>query len=125
MCIGDQLELTCTITDSGSFVVILWNVTQTSATNPVSYDRTIFSSSPGGQTAQIMVNSDSTMLTFSRVSSQNELPLVSRLSISPVQSDLNVQCRDDMTSDSSSVVISVTNGRPIQGMTIAITIDLH
>ena len=53
-------------------------------------------------------------LTLSRVSVQNELPLVSRLLINPVISNLNVRCRNDLTSESSTVVVvNVTNGHPI------------
>ena len=53
-------------------------------------------------------------LNLSRVSAQNRFPLVSRLLINPVTRDLNVRCRNDLTSELSPVVVvNVTNGHPI------------
>ena len=63
---------------------------------------------------QLMENSVN--FTFSRVSAQNEFPLISRLLINPVTRDLNVTCSNDLTSESSTVVVSATNGHPIQGI---------
>ena len=117
VCSGDQLELVCMITDSGAdFAVLQWNATLELNTTslPMSSDRIILSLSWNDQYQQIMVNS--TTLTFSRVSAPNEFPLVSRLLINPVTNDLSVRCRDDITLESSAVVVSVTNGHPIQGV---------
>ena len=112
------------IADPGSLsaAVLQWNVTLTPELNtslPMSYDRRVSSSSPSNQMQQIMENSIN--LTLSRVSAQNEFPLVLRLLINPVISNLNVRCRNDLTSESSTVVvINVTNGHPtaIQGTLI-------
>ena len=106
------------ITDPGTdFVILQWNATlELNTTSPMamSYDRVISSSSPNDQYQQFLVNS--TTLTYSRVSAQNEFPLVSRLLINPITNDLSVRCRDDITLESSAVVVSVTNGHPIQGV---------
>ena len=107
------------ITDSGAdFAILQWNamlkLNTTSLVLPMSFDRVISSSSPNDQYQHLMVNS--TTLTLSRVSAENEFPLVSRLFINPVTNDLCVRCRDDITLESSAVVVSVTNGHPIQGV---------
>ena len=120
VCNGDQLELTCTLIDSGSFSLLLWNVTLISddaITPPVSFIRTISSSSPSDQTFQIVVNS--TSLIFSRISAHNSIPFVSRLLINPVSSNLNgaeVKCLEVLTSESSSTTVINTSDHPIQGM---------
>ena len=105
------------IADPGSLgvAVLLWNVTLTPELNtssPISYDRRVSSSSPSNQMQHIMGNSIN--LTLSRVSAQNKFPLVSRLLINPVISNLNVRCKNDLTSELSQVVVvNVTNGHPI------------
>ena len=107
------------IADPGSLgaAVLLWNVTlvltpELNTSSPMSYDRRVLSPSPSNQMQHIMENSIN--LTLSRVSAQNEFPLVSRLLINPVISNLNVRCRNDLTLESLTiVVINVTNGHPI------------
>ena len=122
VCSGDQLELTCTITDSRSFALLRWNVTliPENATTPKVYDRTISSSSPSDQTAHLMINY--TTITFSRISARNSFPFISRLLINPVSSSLNgaeINCVDAMTAESSPiVVINVTRGYLIRGRII-------
>ena len=113
----DQLELTCTITDSGSLLV--WNVTliPENLTTPMNFGRTIDPSDPSDQTTPIMINS--TMLTYSRISAQHSIPLISKVLISTVSNHLNgthVNCLNGFTSQTSSVaVVNITNGNPIQG----------
>lgn len=121
VCSGEELELICTITDSGSFTILMWNVTVNAKVNAAtssSLDVAISSSSPTNQTIHRMVNS--TNVTCFRISPQNSSPLVSRLFMNPVSNHLNgtqVKCVNAMTSESSSVaVINVSNGNPIQGM---------
>ena len=119
MCSGDQLELTCTITDSGSFTLLQWNLILFPE-NPRRYGRTISSSSPNDQTAHLMINS--TTITFSRISARNSFPFTSRLLINPVSSSLNgaeAYCVDAMTAESSPiVVVNVTSGYLIRGRII-------
>jgi hypothetical protein len=78
VCSGDQLELNFSVTDSGSFALLVWNVTliPKNAATPVNYNRAISSSSPSDQTFRTVINS--TYLTFSQ--------LISRLLFSPVSS---------------------------------------
>ena len=103
--------------DPGSLssAILQWNVTLTPELNtssPMSYIQRVSSSSPSNQMQHIMENSIN--LTLSRVSAQNEFPLVSRLLINPVISNLNVRCKNDLTSESPTVVvINVTNEHPI------------
>ena len=80
---GDQFELTCTVSGvalNGEFPVFPENVTHT--TTPVT--------SIGGTSGipQPLTISSST-ITFSRLSSQDSLPLISRIVVSPVNSGLN------------------------------------
>ncbi len=119
VCSGDQLELNCSITDSGGFTVLVWNVTliPKNAATPVNYNQAISPSSPSDQTFRTLFNS--TYLTFSRISPQNSSPLISRLLFSPVSDHLNgtqVNCLNSLTSETSSVaVVNISSGNPIQG----------
>ena len=119
VCSGDQLELICTLTDTGGFAVLVWNVTliPKNAATPVSFARAISSSSPSDQLYSTLINS--TSLIFSRVSSQNSSPLVSRLLFSPVSNHLNgteVNCLNSWTSETSAVAgVNISNGNQIQG----------
>ena len=120
VCSGDQLELTCAITDSGASAILVWNVTVNSenAADRMNYTPVISSSIPTNQTTKIMINS--TNITFSRISAQHSSPLVSRLLMNPVSNHLNgtqVICANAMASETSSVaIINISNGNPIQGI---------
>ena len=118
VCSGDQLELNCTIADTGSFAIhaiLEWKIILIPVLN---HSQAISSSSPSDQAFQKVINS--TELTFSRTSSQNNLPLVSRLLISAVSDHLNgtqVKCINSLTSETPSVTfVNISNGNPIQGM---------
>ena len=117
VCSGGQLELNCTVADTGGFAILVWNVILIPVLN---YSQAISSDSPSDQAFQKVINS--TELTFSRISSQNNLPLVSRLLISAVSNHLNgteVNCINSLTSETSSItVVNISNGNPIQGMTL-------
>ena len=121
VCNGDQLELICTLTDTGSFTVLVWTVTliPKNAATPTSLSLALSSDSPSDQTFHTIV-SNSTNLTLSRISFQNSFPLVSRLLFSPVSNHLNrteVNCLNSLTSETSPVaVINISNGNPIQGI---------
>ena len=107
MCDGDQLELTCTITDPGSSL-LEWTLTPT--TIFVDLYRAIEASTPNDQTSYIMINS--TKFTFSRISAQNESPLVSRLLINPITSGLNgtvVNCMDVLMMETTSTTVYILN----------------
>ena len=124
VCSGDQLELNCTIADTGSFAVLVWNITlipeNAATSNSINHSRAIESAGPSDQILHLLINS--TNLTFSRISPQSSFPLISRLLISPVSNHLNgtqVNCINSLTSESSSItVINISNGNPIQGMTL-------
>ena len=97
------------------FTILQWNATlELNTTSPMSYERRISSSSPNDQYQQFMV--DSTTFTLLRKSAQNEFPLVSSLLINPVTNGVSVRCGDEIAPESSTVVVSVTNGHPIQGV---------
>ena len=99
-CIGDQLELTCTIMGG----LLRWSFYQYSDEGS-GYSRLLSTSS---EITSLQVNN--TQFTFSRVSLPNTLPLVSVLLISPVSSYLNrtvVNCTDRTTDKSSSTIINI------------------
>ena len=117
MCDGDRLELTCTITDPGSSL-LEWTLTPTTLFM-ISMDlyRAIDSSTPSDQTTtHWMINS--TLFTLSRISAQNEFPVVSRLLIDPLTTDLNrivVNCRAVSIMESATTIVYVLN-KPSDGM---------
>ena len=103
VCRGDQLELTCNVTGS----VLEWRINVTSAVRI--YRRGVRSDGQTDlQTSHLMINNS--ILTFSRISDENGLPLVSRLLISPVNENLNgtkVICEDVASSLQSTNTITV------------------
>ena len=109
VCSGDQLELTCTLTDPGSRV-LEWSFTPT--TSSLSFPaRAIEATGQGNQTTQFMINS--TWFTTSRTSADGQLPFVSSLLINPVTIGLNgtvVGCTDTIaTMETASAILSVMN----------------
>ena len=120
VCNGDELELTCAITESGGFAILAWNVIVISENpaNHINYTHAISPSTPSNQTIHRMVNS--TNITFSRISVQNSFPLMSRLLMNPVSNHLNgtqMNCLNSLTSESPAfAVVNVSNGNPIQGV---------
>ena len=98
MCNGSQLELTCTTTRDFlqwrlSVITRLFIRTITSASNVMS---------------QLVVNS--TVFTFTRLSAEGNLPVVSRLLISPVSWGLNgteMSCMDLITSETAVTIIKI------------------
>ena len=100
---GDQLELICT--SSGTihrweFTVFPESVTHT--TSPVTSEGT-------SGTPQPLAFSSST-ITFSRLSGQDSLPLVSRVTVSPVSSGLNetvVNCFEGISSTDSVATTTI------------------
>ena len=104
-CDGDQLELTCTITDPGSSL-LEW--TFAPATIFMGLHRAIDVNSPSDQT--FMINS--TLFTLSIISARGNLLLVSRLLIDPLTTDLNrtvVNCTDVLIMETASAFIHVLN----------------
>ena len=104
VCSGRQLELTCTTSGRNTSIVLQeWSFSFTLST------RAISSGGSDNQTTHQLVNS-TIFLNFSRVSSEDSLPLISRLLISPVSDGLNgssVSCMDIATSESVSTSINV------------------
>ena len=89
---GDQLELTCNTSNT----LHRWRFTAIPESGPaVTYMRTVSSiGSTGVDSEPITINS-TIMVTFSRLSIQNELPLISRMVINSVSEGLNgvrVEC---------------------------------
>ena len=106
VCSGEHLDITCTI--SGTF--IRWYIRPENESNAFrTYIRTLSSLSVVSGVAPLMINS--TMFSFSRISTQGTLPLSSRLEISPVSEILNgteMKC-EDVTAmvNSSATIINV------------------
>jgi hypothetical protein len=108
VCSGDQLELTCTTPGS----LLEWTfflVRARELEGDRRYDRVLHSDSVPA-TSDLKVNSIT--FTFSRISSQGSLPLISRVVIDPANDDLNgteVNCTDVLASNTSSTYIEVIN----------------
>ena len=100
VCSGHQLELTC----STSGPIHEWSFSFISST------RALSSAGPDNRTSYLLVNSIATTLNFTRLSSEDSLPLISRLLISPVSDGLNgssVSCTDLTTLEFESMTISI------------------
>ena len=104
VCSGDQLELMCNVTGSP---VLEWRI----MTSQV-YRRGV--TSQGGadtQMSYLIIGNCNSTFTFTRISDENDMPLVSRLLISPVNRGLNgaiVICEDQTTLMQSTTTIIVT-----------------
>ena len=114
MCqVGDQLELTCTSSD----VLQSWQFTAISESGPaaaVTYTRSVTSVGSSGVDSQPITINTTIMITFSRLSTQNELPLMSRILINFVSEGLNgteVNCVNTVTSEAATTTIHVIGGR--------------
>ena len=105
VCSGRQLELMC----NTSGTIHEWSFSFTLST------RAISSGGSDNQTTHQLVNS-TIFLNFSRVSSEDSLPLISRLLISPASDGLNgssVSCMDIAIPESVSTSINVIdNSQP-------------
>ena len=101
---GDQLELTCTssgIVHRWEFTVFPENMTHT--TSPVTSQGT-----SGVPTEPLTFSSS--MVTFFRLSGQNESPLVSRVGVNPVSTGLNgtvVKCFEGLSSTDSVATTTI------------------
>ena len=106
VCDGDQLELMCIISDPGSNLE--WTIAP--ATIFTGQSRAIDAQGDQLQTLSFIINS--TKFTFSRISTKDEFPLVSRLLISPVTTGLNetaVNCKDVIAMETVSAIFYVFN----------------
>ena len=98
----DHLELTCAIT--GRLLEWSFDLIPEGESTATRYTRVLQSLGPSNQVALLTVNSD--------FSTQDSLPLRSRLLISPVRDDMNgtvVNCTDLFASISASVITNLTN----------------
>ena len=109
VCNGGQVELTCTAT--GPFLEWSLNLIPENATTARRVSRLIESTSQDMQNSNFR-GVNSTVLTFSRTSSPNSLPVMSRILISSVSEGLNgtvINCADRLSSNVSSTIIYVIN----------------
>ena len=101
VCSSDQLELTCNVTGSP---VLEWRIVASQI-----YRRGV-TSQGGADTQMSYLTIDNSTFTFTRISDENDMPLVSRLLISPVNRDLNqtrVIC-DDLANPDSMLSLTTT-----------------
>ena len=101
--VGDQLELTCNTTKEinhrWEFTVFPENITHTSHVTSVG-----MSGTPPSLTLS------TSMITFSRLSGPNSLPLISRIVVSPVTRDINrtvVNCFEGTSSTDSVATTTI------------------
>ena len=109
---GDQLELRCT----SPGVLLTWQVTATAENGaPATYTRSVTSVGPSGLVNSQPLTINSTIVfTFSRLSSRDDLPLVSGMTINSVSEGLNgvaVNCTDVSTTESATSTIHIIGGR--------------
>ena len=108
ICEGEQVELTC----STNVSILGWasSPLQNEQGQMRTFMRFIASEGRSQQVSYVMVNS--TFFNVSRVSSQDELPLVSRLAIHPVSIGLNgtkVNCTEvEINNEQNTAVASTT-----------------
>ena len=107
ICEGEQVELTC----STNVSILGW--ASSSLKNEQGQMRTFnrFISSVGASQQESYMTVNSTFFNVSRVSSENELPLVSRLLIDPVVKSLNgteVNCTERPMNNENTTVGSTT-----------------
>ena len=108
VCGGDQLELICTTT--GSFLEWNFSLIPTGETNAMTYSRILTALSSSADISPLILENSS--FTFSRISAQNTLPLISRLLINPVSAEPNrieVNCADIETSETASTLVQIIN----------------
>ena len=106
VCGGDQLELICTTT--GNFLEWSFSLIPTGETTAMTYSR-ILTTLSADVSSLILANSS---FTFSRISAQNSLPLISGLLINPVSAEPNgieVNCADIETSETASTLVKIIN----------------
>ena len=104
VCDGDLLELTCSLTDPGSSLLV-WSFVP--AITSMDLYRAIDDNSVSDEICVI----NSTLFTFSRISARGHLPLVSRLIIDSLTTGLNGTvinyCTDVTTMETASATVYV------------------
>ena len=109
VCFGGHLELMCTTSLTGQFLRWSFSLIRGSDTTPTLFTRTIIPSVPASDAVSYLIV-NSVTFNFSRISAQNDLPLMSQLLMGPVSRGLNgteVNCEDLSTSETAVTVINV------------------
>ena len=78
------------------------------------YMRSVQSTGPAGVDTQPLTINSTIMVTFSRLSNQSSLPLMSRMLIDHVNEGLNgteVECMNTVTSEVATTTIHIIGGR--------------
>ena len=106
---GDQLELSC----NTSNMIHGWRFTAISESGPaVNYTRSVSSVGSSGVNAQPITINRTIIITFSRLSAQNELPLISRMMINSVSEGLSgVQVECVAAPEVATTTIQIIGGR--------------
>ena len=108
---GDQLELTC----NSSSPLHTWQFTVISERGAaMTYDALIQSAGPiGVLNPQPLIVNSTIIFTFSRLSTEDDLPLISRMIINNVSKGLNgveIQCSDTRMINSATTTIHIIGG---------------
>ena len=106
---GDQLELTC----NSSSPLQTWQFTAISASGAaMTYDTLIQSVGPTGlvNTQPLTINS-TVMFTFSRLSTEEDLPLINN--VSEGLNGVEMHCTDAGMVDSVTTIIQIIGGKPL------------
>ena len=107
--IGDPLELTCNTSNT----LHIWQFTAIPESGPaLTYMRRVSSVGSVGVDSQPITINTTIMITFSRLSTQNGLPLMSRMLISSVSEGLNgVQVECVAATEVATTTIHIIGGR--------------
>ena len=97
VCSGQQLEVTCTITEGS---LLRWNINLSQDESETMRFIRTFSSSE-----QTPVNTSSTMIIFMRSSPEGHTPLISTIIITRILNGTTVKCIELITSESATVVV--------------------
>ena len=120
VCSGGQLELTCATTGDLEWRFDVFGDNVTTATR---IERVIPTATPPDQALPVQLI-NSTVFNFSKTSAERASPVISRLLISPVSSDLNgtvIYCEDLSTTEISSTTVIVRERESLQGIIIITT----
>ena len=109
MCqVGDQLELICT-TPGG---LHMWRFTAIQSGSATNYTRSVSSVGSTGVISQPFTINSTIMITFSRLSNQSSLPLISRMLINSVSEGLNrVQVECVAAPEVATTTVHIIGGR--------------
>ena len=105
--VGDQLELACS---TPGFLQTWQFIAVSKSGVATNFTRSVSSGGPTGVDSQPLIINSTILFTYSRLSTRDSLPLISRMTINPVNEGLNgtrVNCFNSITSESATTTIHI------------------